>query len=60
MQVYIAICNAQEDYIVAKKREFNSLWDRKISLAGPLLVNQTGQWTLPGGKYGAGSHGIDA
>lgn len=54
MQVYIAICDDEDCYIISKKREFNSRWDGRDSIRGPSLVNQAGQWTFPGGEVHRG------
>jgi 8-oxo-dGTP pyrophosphatase MutT (NUDIX family) len=53
MQVYVALCDPDDDFLVTKKREFNNWWKLKgdAKQGGlPQLVNQAGQYSFPGGK----------
>ena len=48
MQVYLALYDEDDDYLVAKKKVINSWWQRKQRQ--PARVNQAGQWCFPGGR----------
>jgi 8-oxo-dGTP pyrophosphatase MutT (NUDIX family) len=55
MQVYLAVQNAKCNTIIVKKRELNHWWGSKakVEASGSVqssLVNQAGQWALPGGR----------
>ena len=49
LQVYVALFDEDNDFLVVQKREFNGWW--KSKQGNPLsLVNQAGQYAFPGGK----------
>ncbi|HEY4048666.1 MAG TPA: NUDIX domain-containing protein [Acidobacteriaceae bacterium] len=47
MQVYLALYDHENDYLIAKKRVTNSWWQGQEKATA--LVNQAGQWCFPGG-----------
>lgn len=54
MQVYLALYDEQDDYLIAKKRVINSWWQG--AQKQPALVNQAGQWCFPGGGANGGDY----
>jgi 8-oxo-dGTP pyrophosphatase MutT (NUDIX family) len=63
MQVYLAVQNRKRNTIIVKKREFNNWWQLKGDGKGggdEVLVNQAGQWALPGGRVDHGENVIAA
>lgn len=58
MQVYLAVRNSNGDTIIVKKQEFNAWWKGRVQRRG--IVNQAGQWALPGGGQEDGEDYVQA
>jgi len=54
MQVYAALYDADGNFVIVRKRQLNAFWGGGVAGAAT-LVNQAGQWALPGGGMEGGS-----
>ena len=53
MQVYVVVCNLELDlFLITKKNVVNRFWEGQLS-ATDTVVNQAGQYALPGGRIEA-------